>query len=81
VAPDALGVLHDVRASLEAARARGRAPDELVLSAARPADQSTGTNGDELVRLGLAPRVFGCGRGDPSGIPALADALLTPRAV
>lgn len=79
VAPDALGVLHDVRATLEASRARGRVPDELVLSGARPADESTGTNGEELVRLGLTRRVFACDKSDPSGIPALADALLAAR--
>jgi dethiobiotin synthetase len=50
VAPDALGVLHDVTATL---RALPREPDAVVLSAARAADQSTGTNAAELERLGI----------------------------
>jgi len=51
VAPDALGVLHDVTATLRAMR---RAPDALLLSGARKTDQSTGTNAAELSRLGIA---------------------------
>jgi dethiobiotin synthetase len=51
VAPDALGVLHDVTATLRAMR---RAPDALLLSGARKADQSTGSNAVELSRLGIA---------------------------
>lgn len=51
VAPDALGVLHDVAATL---RALPRAPNAVILSGARPPDQSTGTNAEELSRLGVA---------------------------
>lgn len=51
VAPDALGVLHDVTATL---RALPRAPDALVLCSARAADASAGTNAAELARLGIA---------------------------
>jgi dethiobiotin synthetase len=54
VAPDALGVLHELTATLRALRAAGRAPDHVVLSAARGSDASTGTNADELRRLGIA---------------------------
>jgi dethiobiotin synthetase len=50
VAPDALGVLHDVTATL---RALPRAPDAVVLSGARSEDQSSGTNAAELLRLGI----------------------------
>jgi dethiobiotin synthetase len=50
VAPDALGVLHDVTATL---RALPRAPDALVLSGARAPDPSTGSNAAELARLGI----------------------------
>ena len=50
VAPDALGVLHDLTATL---RALPRAPDAVLLSGARPADQSTGTNATELIGLGI----------------------------
>jgi dethiobiotin synthetase len=53
VAPDALGVLHDLSATLEVLRARGREPDHVVLSAARQADASTGTNAAELASLGI----------------------------
>jgi dethiobiotin synthetase len=51
VAPDSLGVLHDVGATL---RALPRVPDAIVLSAARPADQSSGANAAELSGLGIA---------------------------
>jgi dethiobiotin synthetase len=54
VAPDALGVLHELTATLRALGAAGRAPDHVVLSAARGSDASTGTNADELRRLGIA---------------------------
>lgn len=50
VAPDALGVLHDLTATL---RALPRAPDAVLLSVSRASDQSTGTNADELRRLGV----------------------------
>ncbi len=78
VGADALGVLHDTTATLLAAQARGRRPDLVALSAARMPDASTGTNADELQRLGIAARVFRCGRDDASGVQALADALLAP---
>lgn len=51
VAPDALGVLHDVTATL---RALPRAPEALVLSGARAPDQSTGGNAAELSGLGIS---------------------------
>lgn len=51
VAPDALGVLHDVTATL---RALPRAPDALVLSGSRAPDQSTGSNAQELAALAIA---------------------------
>jgi dethiobiotin synthetase len=50
VAPDSLGVLHDVTATL---RALPRAPDALLLSGARAPDQSSGSNAAELSRLGI----------------------------
>lgn len=64
VAPDALGVLHDTTATLEAARARGRVPDFVALCAAREPDASTGTNAAELTRLGIAEPAVTLGRGD-----------------
>ena len=48
VAPDSLGVLHDVAATL---RALSRRPDAVVLSGARLLDESSGTNAGELSRL------------------------------
>jgi dethiobiotin synthetase len=54
VAPDRLGVLHDVGATLRAASAEGLVIDALVLSAPGTVDGSTGTNGDELEALGIA---------------------------
>jgi dethiobiotin synthetase len=51
VAPDALGVLHDVAATL---RALPRAPDAVLLSMARLPDESTGTNAAELSGLGIS---------------------------
>lgn len=53
VAPDRLGVLHDVVATLRAVRATipGAAPTALVLVTPAVADTSTGTNAAELARL------------------------------
>jgi dethiobiotin synthetase len=53
VAPDSLGVFHDVRATLVALEATARLPDFLVLSAAREPDSATGLNAAEFPRLGL----------------------------
>lgn len=53
VAPDALGVLHELRATLEALGARGRLPEHVVLSGARAPDASTGNNALVLRELGI----------------------------
>jgi dethiobiotin synthetase len=45
-APDSLGVLHDIQATLRATASRP--PEFLALSQARPADASTGTNSYEI---------------------------------
>jgi len=76
VAPDALGVLHDLTSTLAAFRALGRAPDHLVLSASRPRDASSGTNADELRRLGIANPVAVLDPSDPDALAPLVDALL-----
>lgn len=55
VAPDRLGVLHDVGACLTAARARGVVVSALALSASAAPDESTGTNAPEIERIGLGP--------------------------
>jgi dethiobiotin synthetase len=57
VAPDRLGVLHDLGACLAAARARGTAVSAIVLSAPAAPDASTGTNAAEVERIGLGPVV------------------------
>lgn len=75
VAPDALGVLHDVRVTWEACARRGRVPDYLVLSAARPADASTGSNAEELRALGIAEPLHTLAR-DSDDLSVLARALL-----
>lgn len=54
VAPDSLGVLHDVTATLRALGAGYRRPDAVVLSSARAPDTSSGTNAAELAKLGIA---------------------------
>jgi dethiobiotin synthetase len=55
VAPDRLGVLHDLGACVVAARARGVVVSALVLSAPTTPDDSTGTNAGEIERIGLGP--------------------------
>jgi dethiobiotin synthetase len=54
VAPDRLGVLHDVATTLECMSTRGRSPDVILLSQPDPTDTSAGTNRAELERLGIA---------------------------
>lgn len=51
VAPDRLGVLHDVVATLRAARADGVLLSVVALSAVASPDASSGTNAEELRRL------------------------------
>jgi dethiobiotin synthetase len=75
VAADALGVLHDVSATLQAMRARGRVPDHVVLSGARDADASTGSNATELAGLGICQVTAVLARNDDSGIAPLVSAL------
>ncbi len=59
VAPDRLGVLHDVIATTRAARMSGIEIDGLILSSPATSDTSTGTNADELGRVLRAPPVLG----------------------
>jgi dethiobiotin synthetase len=58
VAPDRLGVLHDVTATVRAAHAATVNVDGLILSAPEVADTSTGTNAAELRRLADLPPVL-----------------------
>jgi dethiobiotin synthetase len=72
VAPDALGVLHDVTSTL---RALPRLPDAVVLSTARAADESTGTNAAELSRLGICEVLAVVGPG-ATGCPEVVQWLV-----
>ena len=54
VAPDRLGVLHDLTVTLSAMKLRGRTPDFIVMSQPDPLDTSVGTNAEELRNLGIA---------------------------
>jgi dethiobiotin synthetase len=76
VAPDALGVLHDLRATLTALRSLARAPDLIALSGARPPDASTGTNAAELAALGIATPAAVFERNSDAGAEPLANALM-----
>jgi dethiobiotin synthetase len=80
VAADALGVLHDVTATLKAMYACGREPDHLVLSGAREPDASTGSNAAELATLGIASPSAVLARNDDRGVTALLDRLLEDEA-
>ena len=78
VAADALGVLHDVSATLQAMRARGRVPEHVVLSGAREPDSSTGSNAAELQALGITSPSAVLARHDDRGIASLVERLLAP---
>ena len=54
VAPDRLGVLHDLTATLGLASARGLPALGVALSTPARLDASTGRNAEELARLGIA---------------------------
>ena len=81
VAPDALGVLHDLSATLQAMRARGRTPDHVVLSGAREPDSSTGSNAAELEALGIVATSAVLARNDDRGITSLVERLLAGQSV
>jgi hypothetical protein len=80
VAADALGVLHEISATLKAMRASGREPDHLVLSGAREPDASSGGNAAELATLGIARASAVLARNDDRGVSALLDRLLEDEA-
>lgn len=78
VAPDRLGVLHDVRACSLALERYALPPPTVVLSAPAAPDPSTGTNARELLRLGYAASCFTCAR-HHSAPPELTELLLSSR--
>jgi dethiobiotin synthetase len=69
-------VLHQLTATLEAMRARGREPDFVILSAPAAPDASTGSNATELAALGIARPITVLGRDREADIEPLVDALL-----
>lgn len=87
VAPDSLGVLHDVAAALLSLAQLYRSADAVILSAAKDPDPSSGTNAAELENVvfprlgpGAAPRssrvvTVPRGGGDPSDLLALLSLL------
>jgi dethiobiotin synthetase len=75
VAPDRLGVLHEVIATLGAMAHLGRIPDWIVLSAPERADASTGHNLAELRVWGVAPRLLALGRGETDALAPLIEDL------
>lgn len=76
VAPDRLGVLHDVTAALLAYRTLAPELPEPVVLLQPPAtsDSSTGTNAEELVWLGITPKVFVFPRAKPTD-PAVHEVV------
>jgi len=76
VAADALGVLHDLSATLQALAARNQHVDHVVLSAAREPDASTGSNARELAELRIVTPSAVLARNDDQGVSSLVDALL-----
>lgn len=64
VAPDRLGVLHDVTSCLRAMESLGRRPNYLILSAPEHPDASTGTNAEELARRRAMPPILELPRND-----------------
>lgn len=68
IAPDRLGVLHEVTATLHAYRTMAPGLPEPLVLLQPPAtnDSSTGTNAEELVWLGITPKVFVFPRAKPT---------------
>jgi dethiobiotin synthetase len=68
VAPDRLGVLHDVLATTRAAAATGLRIDGIVLNAPVRGDASTGTNATELASFTAIPVLASVPRADVSAL-------------
>lgn len=75
VAPNRLGVLHDVGATLVAMRALDRPPDVLVLNQQGPADASTATNLSLLRQLHPGLPVLGVSSADPPTLDSVRQVL------
>jgi dethiobiotin synthetase len=70
VAPDRLGVLHELTTTLALSAARGGPALGVVLSAPAKRDASTGRNARELVELGIASPLATFPRSGPSAAPS-----------
>jgi dethiobiotin synthetase len=79
VAPDRLGVLHDLTAALGLATARGLQGARVVLSEPEIADASTGRNATELTHLGIADPIAVFPRAPPFNPASRAAAELVVR--
>jgi dethiobiotin synthetase len=77
VVPDALGALHDTRATLLAMAHTARLPDHVVVSAAREADAATDSTARELNRLGIVQPTAVLRRGDVGGASQLARTIIS----
>jgi dethiobiotin synthetase len=75
VAPNRLGVLHDVTSALHAMTALGRRPDWIILSAPETPDTSTSSNRTELSRLRSMPPIIELPRNDARPLEALLRTL------
>jgi dethiobiotin synthetase len=69
VAPDRLGVLHDLTATLGALERLARKPDIVLLNSPSQPDASTGTNRAEIERLGIAEVAAVLGRNEGFTVP------------
>jgi dethiobiotin synthetase len=76
VVPDALGALHDTRATLLALERCARLPDHVVVNAAREPDETTGTTAEELFRLGIAEPRLSVPRSEPAAVTPLARTII-----
>jgi dethiobiotin synthetase len=81
VAPDRIGVLHELTATLGFARSLGRVPDAIVLSACAGTDPSSGTNAQELARTGIARPAALFPRAAVTAAPTLSAARSLLRAL
>jgi dethiobiotin synthetase len=71
VAPDRLGVLHDVVATVRAAATKSAQIDGIVLVVADRRDESTGRNADEITRFAGIPVWAVIPRGSPADLSHL----------
>lgn len=81
VAPDRLGVIHEVLATTEAARGREVNVTHVLLSPVATPDASSGSNAAELRRLVSFPIIDAAPFGDlaPSSVVTLLEHLRNPR--